>query len=303
MWILTYGPTPGCEPQREVTVRDLEFVLVGPGYFRMGSTSLLDGGWSPGTEGDLLGRIGSPLGIPFGVAPIPSEEMPVRWVEFPRGFAIAKREITSEQYEEFDEGHGRGWSRLTAAEAVASVSWEQAREYCAWLADESGRPIRLPTEAEWECACRAGGSGEYAFGDDVEQLGEYAWYGANSDGRTHAVATRKANAWGLHDVHGNVREWCEDLWHPSYEGAPTDGTARTVSGLPGRPAMRICRGGSCLLSARYCRSAFRIADLPDNGGKTTASAPRWTSAGTDAAQESRRRRPPIASVPPAETSI
>ena len=136
---------------------------------------------------------------------------------------------------------------------MADVSWEDAKKYCAWLAAKARRPIRLPSEAEWECACRAGGDGEFTFGDDEEKLSEYAWYDENSDGRAHEVATKRPNRWGLFDLHGNVVEWCEDTWHDSYHDAPGDGSAWVYEGSPSR----VIRGGSFDYSAEDCRSADR----------------------------------------------
>jgi formylglycine-generating enzyme required for sulfatase activity len=142
---------------------------------------------------------------------------------------------------------------------VVDVSWEDAKKYCAWLSAKSGRAIRLTSESEWECACRAGSDREFCFGDDEKPLGEYAWYDANSDNKAHEVGTRRANAWGLHDLHGNVWEWCEDTYHENYEGAPAGGTAWTEGGVewePGAP-FRVSRGGGWFDWAERCRSAFR----------------------------------------------
>jgi len=97
--------------------------------------------------------------------------------------------------------------------AAICVSFKNAEEFCKWLSVKSGKHYRLPTQSEWEYACRAGGGGAgtptaYFFGDDAGKLGEYAWFEANADGQTHAVASKKPNAWGLFDMHGNVAEWC-----------------------------------------------------------------------------------------------
>jgi formylglycine-generating enzyme required for sulfatase activity len=239
----SYAPEP--TGNRE-TFEGVEFVEIGPGCFLMGSNKRAEGG-------DLLGRWCARFGLPWGDQPEPSREMPVHWVEFRRGFFIAETEVTNSQYEAFDPKHERSESTPGDNDPVMVVSWEDARKYCAWLGEKSGRNIRLPSESEWECACRAGSRREFCFGDDEKRLGEYAWFGANCEGGAHEVGTRLANAWGLHDLHGNVWEWCEDTYHENYEGAPADGTAWTEGGTP-RP---IYRGGGFDGRAEDCGSAVR----------------------------------------------
>lgn len=92
--------------------------------------------------------------------------------------------------------------------AAISMSYRNAVAFCEWLSEKSGRRYRLPTQAEWEHACRAGSTSRFSFGDDVAALDEHAWHAGNSDGVPHAVGTKRANTWGLHDMHGNVMEWC-----------------------------------------------------------------------------------------------
>jgi formylglycine-generating enzyme required for sulfatase activity len=100
--------------------------------------------------------------------------------------------------------------------AAISLSLKNATEFCKWLSQKTGRKYRLPTEDEWEHACRAGTKGAYSFGDDATKLGEYAWFGENSEGTPHPVKEKKPNAWGLYDMHGNVVEWVV-----SRDGKPT----------------------------------------------------------------------------------
>ena len=110
---------------------------------------------------------------------------------------------------------------------------------------------RLPTEAEWEYACRSGSSGTYCLGDDEKLLGEYAWYSNNSDQETHPVGEKKPNAWGLHDMHGNVWEWCQDWYGDYFQGSVIDPVGLS-SGTD-----RVSRGGGWNLLAGYCRSGYR----------------------------------------------
>ena len=137
---------------------------------------------------------------------------------------------------------------------VEQVSWQNAVNFCEKLSKIIGRKVKLPSEAQWEYACRAGSTGKYCFGDDVNRLGNYAWYNANSGNKTHPVGEKLANSWGLYDMHGNVWEWCEDLWHENYNGAPTDGTAWLSGGDRSR---WILRGGSWYINDITCRSALR----------------------------------------------
>jgi len=251
----SYGPEP---TSRTLTVEGVEFVEIGPGCFRMGSRQGAEGG-------DLLGQWCSRFGLPWGDQPLPSDEIPVHWVEFPRGFWIARTEVTNAQYEAFDPDHERFGYWPGDNDPVVDVSCEDAKMYCAWLGEQSGQAVRLPSESEWECACRAGSDREFCFGDDEKRLEEYAWYSENSGGKAHAVGTRRANAWGLYDFHGNVWEWCEDAYHANYKGAPSDGSAWTEGGeeAEGGNRLRIFRGGSVNpYPAENSRSAYRYRNAP-----------------------------------------
>ena len=109
---------------------------------------------------------------------------------------------------------------------MENVDWHQARSFIRALNQiEETDQYRLPTEAEWEYACRAGTTTAFSFGDDVEQLSEYAWFDENSDGEPIRVESKNPNPWGLYDMHGNVWEWVEDDWHDTYNDVPTDGSA------------------------------------------------------------------------------
>jgi formylglycine-generating enzyme required for sulfatase activity len=128
-------------------------------------------------------------------------------------------------------------------------------KFCEELSKRIGQKVKLPSEAQWEYACRAGSTGKYCFGDDVNQLEKYAWYNKNSGSKTHPVREKLANSWGLHDMHGNVWEWCEDIWHENYNGAPTDGSSWLNDGDQCRRALR---GGSWGSYGYDCRSAGRV---------------------------------------------
>jgi formylglycine-generating enzyme required for sulfatase activity len=259
--VLRYGFSYGPEPTGKVeTYEGVAFVEIGPGCFRMGSEKNALGE-------DLLGQLCARFNLPWGEQPKPSDEMPVHWVEFPRGFFIAMMEVTKAQYEVFKKEHKRGKYSPVDRDPVVEVSWEDAKKYCAWLSEKSGQAIRLPSESEWECACRAGSKREFCFGDDEKRLGAHAWYDANSDGYAHEVGTRRANAWGLYDFHGNVWEWCEDIHHDSYAGAPADGTAWTAGGEEWEPdtPRRVIRGGGFDYPAEFCRTAGRGWNHP--GGR------------------------------------
>ena len=134
---------------------------------------------------------------------------------------------------------------------VEQVSWEDCQEFC------RSTGLRLPTEAQWEYACRGGSSGEYCFGDDEAQLGEYAWYGESGDKRTHPVGEKKLNSYGLYDMHGNVWEWCAD-WYGKYpQGNFTDPPG------PDYGSNRVYRGGGFDFFAWICRSACRCCLAPE----------------------------------------
>ena len=140
---------------------------------------------------------------------------------------------------------------------VVQVSWNDARAFCKWLSEKDGREYRLPTESEWEYACRAGTQTAYYFGNDEEKLGDYAWYKENSGSTTHAVAGKKVNAWNLYDMHGNAWQWCSDKYGDYPKGEVTD-----PQGSSGEGSFRVRRGGGWLYSPRLCRAASRDWFVP-----------------------------------------
>jgi formylglycine-generating enzyme required for sulfatase activity len=153
-----------------------------------------------------------------------------------RGFWLGKDEVTQAQYEKMIGSNPSDFKGPTRP--VDQVSWDDAVNYAMAMGYWTGIMVRLPSEAEWEYACRAGGQHKvYCGNGDPNAL---AWYGANSDDMTHPVGTRLGNAWGLHDMSGNVWEWVADCWNPDYKAAPTDGTAW----LTGDCERRVARGGA-----------------------------------------------------------
>lgn len=164
-------------------------------------------------------------------------------VTLSEAFSIGVTEVTQSQYEQVV---GRNPSRFKGANnPVENVSWDDAIEFCRLLSalpaeQAAGRKYRLPTEAEWEYACRAGTTTAYSFGDDVSQLGKFAWFGGNSGKTTHVVGTKLSNPWGLFDMHGNAWEWCGDKNGP----------------------LRVIRGGCWFNDAANCRAANRFTIDP-----------------------------------------
>ncbi|MGR0482793.1 MAG: formylglycine-generating enzyme family protein [Candidatus Electronema sp. V4] len=188
-------------------------------------------------------------------------ERPVHEVELDI-FAISRYPVTFAEYDLFCEATGRKkpederWGR--EQRPVINVSWEDAVAYCEWLSQETGRPYRLPTEAEWEYACRASSESAWCFGDDEARLGEYAWYEKNSGKKTHPVGEKKANAWGLHDMHGNVWEWCADWYGADYYASSPKGNP---TGLDSG-SDRVVRGGCWCSTPISVRAAVRGGFTP-----------------------------------------
>jgi formylglycine-generating enzyme required for sulfatase activity len=148
---------------------------------------------------------------------------------------------------------------------VLGITWHAAMQYCRWLSVKTGKHYRLPTEAEWEYACRAGTKTAYFFGDDPKKLGDYAWFTDNSDEKTHKVGTKKPNPWGLYDIYGNVSEWCIDRYKKdAYATLARNKPALWPVVLPGEARYpNVVRGGSWGDEAKDCRSATRLASEAD----------------------------------------
>ena len=220
------------------------------------------------------------------------DELPVHGVTVP-AFRLGKYEVTVGQFRRFVEATGYrtdaernadgnagcltdaggGWNWTAGSSwrnpgfstgddhPVVCVSWSDAQAYVGWLSVETGKVFRLPTEAEWEYAARAGSTTKYSWGDDVgsnrancmnDDSEDFSGCGDSYE-YTAPVGSFPANAWGLHDMHGNVWEGVQDCWNDSYEGAPSDGSAWES----GDCGLRVVRGGSCVNGAWGLRSAYR----------------------------------------------
>jgi formylglycine-generating enzyme required for sulfatase activity len=189
----------------------------------------------------------------------PASERPAVKITFSRPFAIARYEVTQELYHAVTGKSPAKWKG--PRNSVEMVNWDEANAFCAKLTKmlrerkliKADEVVRLPSEAEWEYACRAGTTTRYYFGDDEPDLGAYAWYAKNSKGEDPPVGRKKPNAWGLYDMAGYVSEWCADAWAPDHTGAAPDGKPRVKDGEKGR----VIRGGSFADPAEACRSAAR----------------------------------------------
>ncbi|MCP4941689.1 MAG: formylglycine-generating enzyme family protein [Planctomycetaceae bacterium] len=213
----------------------MPFLVVPPGKFRMGSNS------------------GS------------ANERPIHEVTISQPFGLGVTEVTQQQYTTV---MGKNPNFTSPANAINSLSWNQANEFCqrlSMLPEEkaAGRIYRLPTEAEWEYACRAGTDTAYSFGDDPTQVTTNAWYNRNSGQDTHPPSQKPPNPWGFSDMHGNAWEWCQN-WLYDYPDTPeTDPTG------PATGKLHVLRGGGWFHREPDCRSASRFTEDPNSPTKFT----------------------------------
>ncbi len=217
------------------TAIEPELVAIAPGEFLMGAT--------------LDDKFASVL------------ELPQRIVRITTPFALGRFPVTFSEWDEYaaetgawsppDYGTGRG------RHPVASVSWNDVQDYLAWLRSRTGLPYRLPTEAEWEYACRAGTRTAFHTGDDLPTSDANYWYSENGKkigpGNPSPVGSYPPNAFGLHDMHGTICELVADTWHDGYAGLPADGSAHHDPG----ESYVVTRGGAWDYAPRLLRSAFR----------------------------------------------
>lgn len=195
------------------------------------------------------------------------DEGPQHRVTISRPFYMGKFEVTQAQWQAV-MGSNPSCFKGDGDLPVERVSWNDCVEFCRKLASKTGRTVRLPSEAEWEYACRAGTTTPFHFGRTIStDQANYDWnytYGTGVKGAwqvTTPVGSFPASAWGLHDMHGNVWEWCEDVYHDSYAGAPTDGSAWTSGG---NQDDRLLRGGGWYGNPWFCRSANRVRYRSDD---------------------------------------
>ena len=187
-----------------------------------------------------------------------NDESPQHTIQIPSGLALGRYPVTFDQWDACVKDGGttykpddEGWGRCSRP--VINVSWDDIQLYLQWLGEVTGKTYRLLSEAEWEYAARAGSQTAYSFGNDPKELDRYAWFADNSRWMTHPVGKKLPNAFGLHDMYGNVWEWTQDCWAGGYNGAPTDGSAWTR----GDCYHRVVRGGSWLLNPLLLRAARR----------------------------------------------
>jgi len=198
------------------------------------------------------------------------DERPVHKVTITRPFYMGVFEVTNAQYEQFNPDHlnlrGKLGSSKEDDEAVIFVSWHDAVRFCKWLSKKEGIPCRLPTEAEWEYACRAGTTTYFHTGDTLPEVfhknPQQSWFPGNPRGHVEGISlkvgTTPPNPWGLHDMHGNVEEWCHDWYGPYEAGDQTDPVGRADGDF------RVTRGGSHSTEIYYLRSANRMGTLPED---------------------------------------
>ncbi len=240
---------PRLRPPKGRFVQSKDLVPIPAGSFRMGSPDAEEGRWD--------------------------DEGPVHEVRV-SAFQCLRTPVTRQLYEKV-MGEDPGWPEGKAdVRPVNKVSWFDAARFCNRLSKEEGLEpcyeidsrdvrwqlsadgFRLPTEAEWEYACRAGTQGRWSFGENEKDLGDHAWYGGNSGNKPQPVGEKKPNPWGLHDMHGHVREWCWDWFGPYSEEPQVDPTGS----VKGRT--RVLRGGSFFYEPRGLRSADRNWVRPGN---------------------------------------
>nr|WP_271958594.1 formylglycine-generating enzyme family protein [Rubripirellula sp.] len=213
----------------------MTFLIVPPGEFQMGSN-----------QGD-------------------PRERPIHEVVITNSYGLGATEVTEGQ---FSAVMGKDRKLTMPASAINSLTWKQAKEFCQRLSDlpaekAAGRNYRLPTEAEWEYACRAGTDSAYSFGDDATLVTQHGWYGRNSGDEAHPPSQKIPNPWGFSDMHGNAWEWCDNWLYDYPDSSVTDPTG------PESGKTHVLRGGSFFHLEPNCRSSSRFYEDPNSLKKFT----------------------------------
>ena len=206
------------------------------------------------------------MGSPDSDSNADDDEKPQHLVKITKPFYLSVYEVTQQQYEKVmgvRPWQGKANVRDGPDYAATYVTWNDAVEFCRKLSEQEGVEYHLPTEAQWEYACRAGTTTAYSFGDDVSKLAQHAWYEKNAwdvgEQYAHRVGQKLPNPWGLYDMHGNVWEWCQDWYAPYGSEKAVSDPLGPAHGIP-----RVLRGGSFRYSAQNLRSADRYRQRPDH---------------------------------------
>lgn len=233
------------EAGEERTIGGMKFVWIPAGDFLMGSGL---------SASSIASKFGSDDSAYW------EDEHPQHRVTISKGFWLGQYEVSQE---EWTRVMGDDPSRDGGQLPVAEVSWNDAQKFLSKLSADSSEAFRLPTEAEWEYACRAGTTTMYEFGDDVSSLQAHGWYDRISGGKANVVGQKRPNRWGLHDMHGNVYEWCSDWYGAEHYGASSnvDPTG------PSAGETRVVRGGNWGLDMVHSRSAARLWVKPTGSNR------------------------------------
>ncbi len=260
--ILKYGfPPAGGPTGRRLTVEGIEFIELRPAYIQMGSHYLCN-------KGDALGRVSALFGLGWGSSPCHAQtECPKQWREIDYCIWLAATELTEEQY----SVSGKRAQAPRKEHPVTEVNWHAAADFCSRLASMTGFNASLPSEREWEYACRAGERDEFAFGTDARDSRKFAWSRINSGLTAQPVGRLRPNRWGFHDMHGNVREWCSGPHCP--RSKPGNPVPQGQNGQRDEAWLRVLKGGCFLDAEENCRSACRVLYNPMGDSRNTGLRP------------------------------